>query len=310
MQTRRHFLRHAAGALAFSAGPLAALSVPTVPRFSLGMSLYGMKTLPLDVALKTCADIGYRNVELALNKGFPTEPKIFTAEARKEAVRQLRSLKLDLSCLMLNMSLAADDKAHAAALEGIKEAATLARDLAPENPPLIESVLGGKPAEWDQIKDRMADRLSSWAEAAKAGKVTIAIKAHVGSAVNTPERLLWLIEKVKSPAICVDYDYSHFEVAGIPLQESLKALLPHTKFIHVKDTVGDSAKFQFLLPGEGHTDYVAYFSTLKEQGYTGPVVVEVSAQIFNKPGYDPVAAAKKSYTALAAAMEKAGVKNL
>ncbi len=307
MQTRRHFLGRAAGALAFSAVPLSARAA--TGSFSLGMSLYGMKTLPLDVALKTCEEIGYHNVELALNKGFPTEPKIFTTEARKEAVKQLHDLKLGLSCMMLNMSLAADEKTNTGFLADIKEAAALAYELSPESPPLIETVLGGKPAEWDQIKDRMVERLQSWADAATAGKVVIAIKAHVGSAVNSPERLLWLVEKVKSPAICVDYDYSHFEVAGIPLKDSLEALLPHTKFIHVKDTVGDSAKFQFLLPGEGHTDYANYFNILKQHNYTGPVVVEVSAQIFNKPGYDPVAAAKKSYTSLAAAMTKAGVAN-
>jgi inosose dehydratase len=94
---------------------------------------------------------------------------------------------------------------------------------------------------------------------------------------------------------------------GIPMAESMKLLLPHTKFIHVKDTVGDAKKFQFLLPGEGRTDYVTYFKTVKEQNYTGPVIVEVSAQIFNKPGYDPIAAAKKCFAPLATAMEKAGV---
>ncbi|MDB6074511.1 MAG: hypothetical protein JWO89_2151 [Verrucomicrobiaceae bacterium] len=308
MHTRRNFLQQAAGALAFSAVPWSARGADA--GFSLGMSLYGMKTVPLPEALNTCAEIGYRNVELALNAGFPTEPKAFTTEARKDAVKQLQSLKLGLSCLMLNMSLAANDKAHEAALESIKEAALLAHEMNPANPPMIETVLGGKPAEWEKIKERMADRLKSWADTAAAAKVVIAIKAHVGSAVNSPERLLWLVQKVNNPAICVDYDYSHFEVAGIPLAESLKLLLPHTKFIHVKDTMGDSKKFQFLLPGEGHTDYVAYFNILKEHNYTGPVVVEVSAQIFNKPGYDPVVAAKKSYTALAAAMAKAGVANI
>jgi inosose dehydratase len=265
-----------------------------------------MKTMPIDEALKTCASIGYRNVEFALNPGYPTEPSVLSSDARKSIRREIESLKLELSAFMLNMSLAADDKAHAQSLEAIAAAAQLAHELVPAAPPVIETVLGGKPKEWDNIKERMAARLRDWAEAASREKVTIAIKAHVASAVNSPDRLLWLLQKADSPAIKVTYDYSHFELQGIPLEDSLKALLPHTRFIHVKDTAGDDEKFQFLLPGEGRTDYVTYFKLLRKYRYEGPVVVEVSAQVFNKPDYDPVAAARKCHAVLHAAMEKAG----
>ncbi|MFN0080013.1 MAG: sugar phosphate isomerase/epimerase family protein [Prosthecobacter sp.] len=300
MPTRRHFLHTALGfaALPHVAGAAAPGGV------SLGFSLYGMKTLSLSEALKTCAEIGYANVEFALNAGFPTEPKVFTAEARKEAAQQLSTLKLDLPCLMVNLSLAADDKAHAQALQSITDAAQLARELNAAQPAIIETVLGGKPATWEQQKSGMAERLQSWAETAEKAQTTIAIKAHVGSAVNSPERLLWLLEQVKSPAIQVAYDYSHFELQGIGMEESMKLLLTRTKFIHVKDSTGDPSKFQFLLPGEGRTDYVKYFTALKQHGYHGPVVVEVSGQIFNKPGYEPIAAAKQCYAVLAGALAK------
>ncbi len=304
MPTRRHFLH---SALAFTSLPQLARSAPA-SAISLGFSLYGMKALPLDVALKTCAEIGYDNVELALNPGYVTEPKVFDTQARKEAVVQLAALHLKLPCLMVNLSLTADDKTHALNLGNITTAGQLAHELLPDQPPLLETVLGGKPAEWEQIKEHMAERLHSWADTAAKAKTTIAIKAHVGSAVNSPERLLWLLQKVNKPSLCVAYDFSHFQLAGIDMKESMKLLLPQTKFIHVKDSIGDKTKFQFALPGEGSTDYVAYFAALKQHGYTGPVVVEVSGQVFNKPGYDPVEAAKKSYAALAGAMEKAGIR--
>lgn len=302
VQTRRHFLQQAAGAVALATLPL--LSHAVSAGINLGFSLYGMKTLPVDEALRVCADTGYRNVELVLNQGYPTEPKLLSAHARTKLRNQLALSKLDVSGLMLNMSLTADDKAHSANLESIRTAAQLAYDLVPENPPVIETVLGGKPLEWGNVKDFMAARLLSWAEVARAGNIILAIKAHVGNAVNSPDRLLWLLQNVSNPAIKVAYDYSHFELQGFSLADSLKALLPHTHFIHVKDSSGDATKFQFLLPGEGHTDYVAYFRMLKQSNYNGPVVVEVSGQVFNRPGYDPIVAAKKCYKALSAAIAR------
>lgn len=297
---RRTFLQSLAAA---TAAPAFAQSSA---KPSLGFSLYGMKSLSLDEALKTCAEVGFSHVELALNPGYVTEPKVFTTEARKAAVAKLAELKLGLPCLMVNMSLTADDKAHANALQLIPDAGALAHELNPANPPILETVLGGKPSTWEEQKAGMAEKLHAWAAAAEKAKTVIAVKAHVGSAVNSPERLLWLLDQVKSPAIQVAYDYSHFQLMGFDMEETMKLLLPRAKFIHVKDSVGTMPKFQFALPGEGSIDYVKYFSLLKQHGYTGPVCVEVSGQVFNKPGYDPIAAAKKSFAALNGALSKVG----
>lgn len=298
--SRRTFLVSAA-----AAGLVGTVAAAEQREITLGFSLYGMKTVPLDDALMTCAKIGFRNVELALNPGWHAEPRMLDTAARAALRSRLAALKLEVSGLMLNMSLIAADAAHEQAMESLRDAAKLSHDLSPGDPPLIETVLGGKPAEWEQIKDRMAARLKTWAEVAEAGQINLALKAHVGSAVNSPDRLLWLLQQVPSPALCVAYDYSHFEVQGIPLEASLEALLPRTRFVHVKDTTGDASKFQFLLPGDGRTDYATYFQQLRKRRYAGPVVVEVSAQVFNKPDYDPIAAAKKTYAALSAALSRA-----
>jgi sugar phosphate isomerase/epimerase len=274
---------------------------------SLGFSLYGMKSLALEQAVKTCAELGYEHVELALNPGYATEPTAFGKEARSALKKQLAGLKLTVPCLMVNLSLTADDKGHAAALQTLAAAAELAHELNAEQPPVLETVLGGKPALWEAQKIGMATRLKDWAAAAEKAKVSLALKAHVGSAVNSPERLLWLLEQVPSSALCVAYDFSHFELQKMDMEQSMVALLPRTRFIHVKDGKWEEGgkKFQFLLPGEGETDYAKYFQLLKKHGYSGPVCVEVSGQIFNKPGYDPVTAAKSCYEVLAKAREGA-----
>ena len=300
--TRRQFLATAA---------LAAASAPAAPaasrRVGLGFSLYGMKTLPVADALRVCAETGFHDVEFALNAGYPTELKVFSPALRKELRAQLAARGLRLAALMDNLSLTVEAPAHAANLERIKAAAEIAHDLAPAAPPVLETVMGGKPAEWDKVKAQMAERLADWGRAAAAGKITLCVKPHVGSAAHLPEHALWLLEQVKNPAVKLAYDFSHYQLRGVDLGKSLDALLPHTAFIHVKDSLGELGKFQFVLPGEGKIDYADYFRRLKAANWSGSVCVEVSGQVFSKPGYDPVAAAKKSFTALAPAFSAAGL---
>lgn len=297
---RRAFVRTLGAAAVASALDLRR-SAAAAPAVSLGFSLYGMKSLPLAEAIATCAGIGYRNVELALMPGFPAEPRALGADDRKALRASLAKHGLTVSGLMDNLSLAADDAAHAANLDRIRAAAALARDLAPESPPVLETVLGGKPAEWDALRDRMAVRVRDWAKAAADSGITVCLKPHVNSAVNSPERLLWLHRQAASPAVKLCYDFSHFAVQGMDLATTLEALLPATRFIHVKDVEGAPDKVRFLLPGGGRIDYAQYAALLRRHAWTGPVVVEVSAMISKQPGYDPIDAARRCFASLAPA---------
>jgi inosose dehydratase len=78
-------------------------------------------------------------------------------------------------------------------------------------------------------------------------------------------------------------------------------------FISLKDSRGTPENHEFLLAGDGETDYTFYFGLLKELGYNGFVSIEVSSMIQRKPGYDPVAAARLCYDRLAPLFAKAGV---
>lgn len=305
---RRAFLRQASAAFGLAAlgSHLRAQEKPAAT-FGLGYTLYGMKSLTLDDALKTCAHIGYDSVELCLLDGYPTTPAQFGSSERAQLRATLASLKLKVSGLMENFSPLGDDAQHSKIIERIKAAGQLAHDVSPTAVPPLETVLGGKPAEWDQVKDRMVERLQAWGKAAEEAKITIAIKAHIMNAVQTPERLLWLWKAVNHPAIQLAYDYSHFQVQKLGLEETMDAILPHTSFIHVKDVSGTPEKVAFLLPGEGTIDYGAYFKKLQTFGYKGDVVVEVSAMLFKKPEYEPKEAARKSFAGLTTGLAAAGL---
>ncbi|MEZ5351409.1 MAG: sugar phosphate isomerase/epimerase [Bryobacteraceae bacterium] len=277
--------------------PSAALAAPA--RLRLGFSLYALPKLPLSESIDLCRDIGYSGVELCLQPGWPAEPKLLEASSRRRLRDQFRRRRIELVSMMDQLSLVAAPDDHAANLRRIEEAARLFRDLSPRTAPLLETVLGGKPDQWEQLRETMVERLEDWARAAARLRIVIAIKAHVAGAVNQPSRLLWLLQRVNSRWIRAAYDYSHFQLIGLDLTRTIADLAASTVFVHVKDADGDATKFRFLLPGDGRTDYHEYFRLLAANNYRGWIVPEVSAQLQRAPGYDGVDAARRCYRHLA-----------
>ena len=302
--TRRDFISLLASGVAVVALPSACQATPR-GRLSLGFSLYGMKSLPIERALSECARIGYDNVEVSLIAGFPTEPAMLSPALRTSIRHQAAANRIQISSLLANLSLVGDERTHASHLETLRIAAGFAREFGPGQMPVIQTVMGGKPAEWDQSKGQMAARLRDWDSIAREYGVTLTVKGHVSGAVDRPERLLWILREAAGTNLAVAYDHAHYKLGGISYQDSLPPLVAQTQFVHVKEATGGPDNFRFLLPGEGDSDFRGLFRMLVDSGYNGPVVAEVSSQIFNRPGYDPIAAAEKCHAALAPAVAAA-----
>lgn len=300
--SRRTFLL-ATAAMAIAPGTqLFAAIPPQRPEFGLGFSLYGLKAVPLLGAVDLCSQIGYSCTELPAMADWPGAPENLSADQRKELGKRLVDRKLRLSAIMENLPLLAEGKAGENNLARLQAAAELGKAISPEKPPLIETVLGGKPGTWEQVKNQFVERLGRWCDALAPLKTMLAIKAHIGNALQKPADLVWLLEQVNSPWLSAGFDYSHFQLQGLELGDCLNKLLKRTTFIHVKDSRGEPGKFQFLLPGEGTIDYRGYFQALVNSRYAGDVVVEVSGQIHSQPGYDGPAAAKKCFESLQRAL--------
>jgi sugar phosphate isomerase/epimerase len=306
MLTRRHVLILATASVTASLSRVADAR-PVRPSVGFGFSLYGMKALPLHEGLAKIAAIGYDCVELPTMADWPGAPERLSREDRKQFRGALIDHSLRLSALMENVVLLADPQLHAKNLDRLRAAAELGHELNPDGHTIIETVMGGQPAQWDNTRQAMAERLGEWARIGELTKSTIAIKAHIGGAAHRPEHIRWLLDQVQSPWLKAAFDFSHFQLRGLDLTESWNALAADTVFIHIKDATGDQQKFQFILPGEGTVDYVKYLNLVRESDYQGDIVVEVSGQLHNRPDYDPIAACKKSY-AVAAHFEQTEMK--
>jgi sugar phosphate isomerase/epimerase len=275
----------------------------------LGFSLYGMKALSIDAALTALSEIGYDCVELPVMNDWRADSARFTREQAARYRGLLSARRLRLAALMENLPALGDDAAHRANLERLQRAADIARQLAPTGgePPLIETIMGGKAGEFDVVKDRLVERLRDWAQVVAPAEVKLAVKAHIGNATQRPNQLLWLLDQVSSPWLVAAYDYSHFELQNLEMKETVDKLIPRSAFIHVKDTEHAQAKRSFLLPGEGTTDYPRLLKLISAAGYRGDIVVEVSSQVSNKPNYDPLIAARNCDQHLAGAFANAGI---
>jgi sugar phosphate isomerase/epimerase len=177
------------------------------------------------------------------------------------------------------------------------------------------STTGGMPAgkkpetAWEGSKNLLVDRFGELAAYAAKRGVTQHLEPHVMTAVRRVEDVLWLLDQVRSDALRISLDISHFEVQGIDYHEVVRALAKITGGVEVKDEVGVYPNFDWLIPGEGEMDYPGFVRALADAGYDGGVAVEISKMRQVKPGYDPLGAAEQSYRVLAAAFAKAGVRS-
>ena len=277
-------------AVAALAGACVAASQPGQLPF--GFSLYGMKTLPWREGLAHVARIGYQCTELSLRAGWNTEPKLLTGSDRAEIRRRIGDLGLELSSVMENLGLARAGANRESNLERLRAAAEVCHECSPGRPALIETTVGGRPDAWEETKNAMADELGAWIRKVEELKITLAIKAHSKTAMSHPERQLWLAGQVRSDRLKFVYDFSHFAAFGLDMRKTMEQIVPRTVFVHIKDTIGRAPDHRFVLPGDGPVDFKPYVRNLVELGYRGPVVVEVSVDVFDQPSYDPVKAAE------------------
>jgi sugar phosphate isomerase/epimerase len=146
------------------------------------------------------------------------------------------------------------------------------------------------------------------AEYAKSVGTMVGIEPHVGSSCHLPKHAVWLTEQVASDGLTLHFDISHFNVQGIPMEESIRLLAPLAKHTHIKDESGLAPDHKFLIPGEGEMDYPDYLRMMQAAGYDGHIVVEISLMVQARPDYDALAAATQSYNVVNAAFESAGIR--
>ncbi len=308
--TRRQWLIATGAAALAAAMPRHSVLRAAEPKgqgMTLSIGTYSLTGMTVEQGIALVAELGFDALEISVQPGQAGEPSKLPPERRKQIRALLNAKGLALTSLMENLPPTTDDKAHAASVERMRQAMQLAHDLSPDDPPLVQTILGG--GQWEDKKTLFRDRVGDWLQVAKQAGVVLAIKPHRMQAMSRPCEAIWLLGQLgHSPWLRMAYDYGHYIYRDMPLEATVAESLPYTALVVVKDTILEGDKTRFALAGEtGTIDYPKLLRLFHDGGYRGDVCCEVSAQIWKQPGYDPAATARTCYQNMAAAFDAAGV---
>lgn len=279
----------------------------------LGYSTWAMPTLPIDTTVAHLAELGFDAIEIGVLPRFTTALDTMDSAERKRIPHLLREHGLALSAVSAYLSMMETDADQFAQnLDYVQRAVDLAAewmagDVAGSEQPIVVSGFGGSPGDLDTQFDTLVERLDALGDYAQKRGVVMALEHHVGNAVEAPEQVIAILERVSSPAIRINFDISHFNVVGIPIEESVTKMVPYAAHTHVKDERGRAPEHQYLVPGEGEFEYGRYLKAMDAAGYTGVISTEISMMVQRRPDYDPLATATQSYRVLSKAFDAAGI---
>jgi sugar phosphate isomerase/epimerase len=275
----------------------------------LGYSAWAMPRLPVAEQIAIVRRSGYAGIELVSGPQGSLDALTIDAAGRKAIRRLLDDAGLALPSIAAHGNLLErDPEKRAAAKARVEAGIDLAADLAGDDgPPCVVTMAYGKPDEYEEVRERIAEGCLELARYGAARGVTVALEPHVGQAVDLPEKVIWLMDRVDSPHYRLNFDNSHFEVMGRGVDDYVPLLTPYAVHTHLKDQRGISPKHEFLPPGEGDFDYVRYLQAMEAAGYGGFVTVEISVMVQRRPDYDPEAVARRSFEVLTDASRRAGV---
>ena len=219
----------------------------------------------METAFKQLASAGYDGVEVSAIDGMSEH---LVLSRWRELAPEVKRLSKDYGLELLAME---QPKQDPETMEAAMQAAVAT------GIPIINCGPGGKTDDEASFQASV-DSLGKLAERAEHYGVTLCVKAHVGQSVYNTPTTLRLMEAITSPAFGIDMDPSHIYRAGENPVEAIEAVISRVKHVHIRDCKGRQqgpGKPEDQANGRGDIDLVGYIRTLHEQGYDGPLDLEV-----------------------------------
>jgi sugar phosphate isomerase/epimerase len=143
--------------------------------------------------------------------------------------------------------------------------------------PIVNCGPGGRTDDPSTLQQTL-DELGALVQMAEKYGVTLCVKAHVGAAVYNTPTTLKVMEAISSPNFGIDMDPSHIYRANENPVEAIAAVISRVKHVHIRDCKGRQqgpGKPEMQANGRGDIDLVGYIRVLHENGYNGPLNLEI-----------------------------------
>lgn len=164
--------------------------------------------------------------------------------------------------------------------------------------PIINCGPGGK-SDDEATLQQAIDSLGKLADRAAHYGVTLCVKAHVGAAVYSTPTTLRVLKAIQSPAFGLDMDPSHIYRADEDPVEALAAVVRRIKHVHIRDCKGrqkSPGTPEMQANGRGDINLLGYVRVLHENGYTGPLDLEIiGAKDYELPRCVAIAAESRGH---------------
>jgi sugar phosphate isomerase/epimerase len=264
---RREFLRDVTAVAAVTAVPLTGTAALARVRWKVGCFNRPFTKWSMDETLASIKTAGYHLTGLL---SATKEEPFIGSQATPEYLEKLGS-RLKAHGLKANMG-ALRSRHNISIEESIREVHKQidnARSLA------LESVLSfgvDRPDQYEHYFKVMADA----AAYAKERKIKLVMKPHGGGS-GASEEILRCLEKVNHPNFRIWYDAGN--IIYYTGKDPVKELEPIAKYVTgfcAKDCAAPRTEVMIQF-GTGKVDFKAVFSTLKQAGFKGPVMVECCA---------------------------------
>ncbi|MDE2815842.1 MAG: sugar phosphate isomerase/epimerase [Chloroflexota bacterium] len=229
---------------------------------------------PLDEALQRIAQLGFRYVDLGVQRwshvsalGLVQSGEGFAASLQ----RGLERHNLALSTMNVGLDRNAD--------ASLEEQAAAVCALAASHE--LTAVCINAPANGTSFGAAIVE-LRQLAAVAARYDVTLCLETHVNCLTEIPALAVRLVESV--PNLGLALDPSHF-YAGPWQGRDFAATFPHTHIVHLRDA-GSTPDKILVPPGQGIVDFSGLLRGLTQIGYAGPLSVEYIDTRVSPEAYD------------------------